>query len=219
MAVEGVTGMAMTAIRLNLAIGTGGMSEMHIQIVTRAYAAYEGYANGGVVGSAIDAYNVGNPLNQLGEMGARLYHAIDIGNPEEIGAASLPVAMAVVGAVAGRFGGAGGPRSIKRYEVGPYNVLKSLSTVGDELDIHHAGQAHAMQQIIAQYHRATGPAIALPRAEHALVSTLKGPVLLSARSLLARDIWNLRQNTNAPPSALRQLIKLNKDTYPGDFVK
>jgi hypothetical protein len=112
MAKEGVTGMAVSAIRLNLAIGTGGMSEMHIQIVTRAYAAYEGYSNGGVVGSVIDAYNVGNPLNQFGEMGARLYLAIESENPEKMGAASLPVAMAVVGAVAGKaMGGGGAPRA------------------------------------------------------------------------------------------------------------
>jgi hypothetical protein len=37
---------------------------------------------------------------------------------------------------------------------------------------------------------------------------------MSPRSLLARDIWNLRRYTNTPNSSLQQLIELNKTMYP-----
>jgi hypothetical protein len=148
-----------------------------------------------------------------------------------------PVAVAVVTAVvAGRLAGAeagaaeagtagnaaraatSGGR-VRAYEVGKFDALKARSGVGDGLDLHHVGQAHAMEQIVPGYNRGTGPAIALPRAEHAAVPTLRGPVSMSPRSLLARDIWNLRQYTNAPTSSLQQLIQLNKGMFPGAFAK
>lgn len=104
------------------------------------------------------------------------------------------------------------------YEVGTYDALKASSLPGDALDIHHVGQAHAMEQIVPGYSRATGPAIALPQAEHAAIPTLRGTVDMSPRSLLARDIWNLRQYTNTPNSSLQQLIELNKTMYPEAFA-
>ena len=91
--------------------------------------------------------------------------------------------------------------------------------VGDALDIHHVVQANPAGQIIPGYFRAKGPSIALPEAEHALVPRLSGPYTGTARDLLARDIWNLRNFTNAPTSALQDLIELNKQMYPGAFVK
>lgn len=60
--------------------------------------------------------------------------------------------------------------------------------------------------------RASGHAIALPRGEHALIPTLRGPVSLSPRALLAHDIWRLRQRTNAPNRALQELI--HSETVP-----
>lgn len=108
---------------------------------------------------------------------------------------------------------------VSAYEVGTYDTLKTRSRVGDELDIHHAGQAHAMEQIVPGYERATGPSIALPSGEHALIPNLRGAVTMSPRTLLARDIWNLKAYTSAPSSSLQQLIQLNKTMYPGAFAR
>jgi len=105
------------------------------------------------------------------------------------------------------------------YEVGQHNDLLHRSVPGDGLDLHHAGQAHAMEQLVPGYDRATGPAIALPRAEHQLIPNLRGPIDLTPRKLLARDIWNLRNVTNAPNDALQRLIELNKTMFPGAFAK
>jgi hypothetical protein len=105
------------------------------------------------------------------------------------------------------------------YEVGRFKDLQSRSSVGDGLDLHHAGQAHAMKQVVPGYNRAAGPSIALPRPEHALVPNQRGTVSMSARDLLARDIRNLRNHTNAPNSSLQRLIKLNKEAFPEAFKK
>jgi hypothetical protein len=59
----------------------------------------------------------------------------------------------------------------------------------------------------------------LPEAEHALVPNLTGQYSGTARDLLARDISNLRNFTNAPNSALQDLIRLNKSTYPEAFAR
>ena len=50
-------------------------------------------------------------------------------------------------------------------------------------------------------------------------TTLQGSVSMSPRSLLARDIRNLRLNTDAPNSVLQQLIELNKTMYPEAFAR
>jgi RHS repeat-associated protein len=109
--------------------------------------------------------------------------------------------------------------SVSAYEVGTYDALRTRSVVGDKLDLHHAGQAHAMELTVPDYSRATGPAIALPEGEHGELPTLRGAVDMSPRSLLARDIWNLRLYTNTPNSSLLQLIELNKTMYPEAFAR
>jgi RHS repeat-associated protein len=56
-------------------------------------------------------------------------------------------------------------------------------------------------------------------AEHGLIPNLAGEYSGTARDLLARDINNLRSFTNAPNSALQELIGLNKATYPEAFAR
>lgn len=80
-------------------------------------------------------------------------------------------------------------------------------------------QDHPAQQLIPGATRGSGPAIALPQAEHRLIPNLKGEVGLTPRQVLARDAWNLRNYTNAPNSAIQDLIALNKATYPGALAK
>jgi len=132
-------------------------------------------------------------------------------------ARGAPGVLLAEGESAARTGGAVATNNVQAYEVGSFKALQERSVVGDKLDLHHVGQAHAMEQVVPGYSRQTGPTIALPQWEHAAIPTLRGPVGLSPRSLLARDIWNLRQNTNAPNSALQQLIQMNKEMYPGAF--
>jgi hypothetical protein len=217
-AVEAVTGAAVSAVRFSVAIGTAGTSEIIIQTGTRAYAAYEGYRNGGVLGAAGDAYNVGNPIYHVGEMGARLYLAIDGENPEKIGAASLPVAMAVVGAVAGRFAGGGSPKGVIAGEAGQFADLQARSGVGDGLSLHH------MPQVALKFTaRAEGGAMVLWDAEHALTRTFKarGAAVarneadLGFRDVLVRDIRDVRRIAGPKYDAgLRQLLQYYQTQFP-----
>jgi RHS repeat-associated protein len=110
------------------------------------------------------------------------------------------------------------PKGVAAYEVGTYKDLARRS-IGDDLVIHHVGQGHPMGQVVAGYDYSVAPAIALPRTSHVQIPNLKGEYAGTARDLIARDIRNLRSYTNVPNSALKQLLELNKTTYPGAFVK
>ncbi len=73
--------------------------------------------------------------------------------------------------------------------------------------------------VITGYDPKTAPSIALPRGERKLIPTMKGPYTGSARDLLTKDIRDLRNYTNAPPSAIKDLLKLNKEMYSKAFTK
>lgn len=106
---------------------------------------------------------------------------------------------------------------VKPYEVGTYRDFKAKELVGDALDIHHAGQAHPLEQVIPGYVRGVGPSIALPELEYGAIPTLRGLVTDTPRQILANDIRNLRAFTNATNSSLKEFINLNKLMYPGAF--
>jgi hypothetical protein len=82
---------------------------------------------------------------------------------------------------------------------------------------------HAKEKMVycprKSHSRVTGPAIALPDAGHGLIPILRGTTNLTPQQVLARDILNLRNYTNAPNSSLEGLIELNKQMYPGAFGK
>jgi hypothetical protein len=109
--------------------------------------------------------------------------------------------------------------SVQPYQVGPVNELKNMSRPFDDLAIHHAGQQHPMSQIVPGYNPSTAPGVALPTLEHRAIPNLTGPYSGNARQLLAADIANLRNYTNAPNSSLLDLINLNREMYPGAFAK
>jgi RHS repeat-associated protein len=106
---------------------------------------------------------------------------------------------------------------VTAYEVGAADWLQARSVVGDNITIHHVGQAHAMEQLVPGYSRATGPTIAVPTMEHLQIPNLRGTVNLTPRGVLSRDILNLRTYTEAPNASLRDLIEINKQAYPGAF--
>ena len=108
---------------------------------------------------------------------------------------------------------------VQPYEVGTFNELQKKSLSYDNLDLHHAAQKHPAAQIIEGYNKRTAPAIAIPKEMHELIPTSKGTFNSTARDLLAKDIQDLRNYTNAPNSSLRELINLNKQLYPKAFKK
>jgi RHS repeat-associated protein len=110
-------------------------------------------------------------------------------------------------------------KAVEKYEVGSAKDLSKIS-VKDNLDIHHVSQSKPASQLIKGYDKATAPAIALPKAEHKAIPTLKGTNTAgNARQQLAKDIKDLRRFTNAPNSSLQKVIDLNKKMYPESFKK
>jgi len=81
------------------------------------------------------------------------------------------------------------------------------SLVGDDLDFHHVVQKNPAGQIIEDYNKRTAPSIAIPKEMHDQIPTLRGEFYGTARDLLAKDIRDLRNYTDAPNSSLQQLIK------------
>jgi len=60
-----------------------------------------------------------------------------------------------------------------------------------------------------------------PALEHAVTAAqaARTRTAASARELLADEIRILRQNTNAPNSALRDIIRQGKELHPSDYAK
>jgi hypothetical protein len=109
-----------------------------------------------------------------------------------------------------------------KYTVGTYNEIKG--TVAG-MDAHHVGQQALMKDMIPGYDAATAPAILVPKVGH----TIKGPEGIVSRStdglniprdVLARDINELRRvYPDIPNQQLQDLIRMNKEAYPGAFTK
>ena len=129
-------------------------------------------------------------------------------------------AIPFVGPAAKVIKAADGLEGIGKYSVGAYNEIKG--TVKG-LDAHHVGQKAVMGDLIPAYNPMTAPSILVPKVGH----TIKGPNgivsrstdgLLTPRAVVARDIMELRRvYPDIPNSQLQQLIKMNKDMYPGYF--
>jgi RHS repeat-associated protein len=109
-------------------------------------------------------------------------------------------------------------QKIASYEVGTFGTLAKRSR-GDGLEIHHGAQKHPASQVISDYDAKNGPSIALPRGEHRQIPTISGEYRGTARDLLAKDIRDLRNYTNAPNRSLQELIQINKSMYPSSFSK
>lgn len=112
-------------------------------------------------------------------------------------------------------------RAVDKYDVGLFSDLRKASAVGDNLDLHHAPQRNPASQVIPNYDPDNAPTIVLPKDEHIELNSenIIGPYLGTARDLMAKTINDLRAVTNAPNSALWQLLSLVNQIYPGALGK
>ena len=117
---------------------------------------------------------------------------------------------------------AGAKPPIKPYDVGEYGKMKK-SVREPGLEMHHAPQQHPAKQVIPGYDPKTAPAIALSKEEHAQLPNIKGTYGKksgeNARSLLAKDVRNLRNRTDAPNKQILQLVEQAKAKYPESLNK
>lgn len=102
---------------------------------------------------------------------------------------------------------------VQAYQSGSAAELRSRSVVGDGLDVHHAPQAHVAEQNSQGYTRANGPAIALPRSEHARIPNVQGSVSISSRSMLAGAARDLRNYTNASNKQVQTWLNSAKSYF------
>jgi RHS repeat-associated protein len=117
-------------------------------------------------------------------------------------------------------GGAGAARSVKAYDVGLFDELgQARKPIGEILHRHHVVQSHPAKQIIRGYNRENAPSILVPDYLHRRLPKISGEYSGNARSLLAGDIKNLRNLTDAPNTSLKKLIRMNIEMYPGAFRK
>ncbi len=107
---------------------------------------------------------------------------------------------------------------VEPYEVGGYNEMIRRSKT-DKLDIHHAPQKHPAKQVIPGYDESTAPSIAVPEHLHRRIKNVKGEYNEKPRKLLAKTAQDLRNHTDAPNSAIQELIDKTKKAYPGAFDK
>ena len=85
--------------------------------------------------------------------------------------------------------------------------------MGDGLEIHHAPQAHVAEQVSPAYSRVNEPAIALPRAEHQAMPTIRGSISINPRAMLAQEVSNLRNFTNATNQHIQSWLDTAKDYF------
>ncbi|HYP08467.1 MAG TPA: hypothetical protein VER03_19690 [Bryobacteraceae bacterium] len=111
--------------------------------------------------------------------------------------------------------------SARAYDVGTANSLRSTRLRNTQ--VHHVPQSREAESLVGDFNRrnrvGNEPAIRLPTSEHDAVSAaqrMRGPQA-GARDLLADEIRILRNNTNAPNSALQELIRLNRDRHFWDY--
>ena len=115
------------------------------------------------------------------------------------------------------------PNSNSRlYDVGLAKDLRKNPISGTQ--VNHAPQSRQAESLLGEFNVknkvGNEPAIRLPIEEHDAVSAAQRlrTAPASARDLLADEIRILRQNTNAPNSALQDLIDLSKKRHPYDYL-
>jgi hypothetical protein len=107
------------------------------------------------------------------------------------------------------------------YDVGLAKDLRNNPLTGSQ--VHHVPQTRQADSLVGDFNLANRagnePAIRLSREEHEAVNAAQRirTAPASARDLLADEIRILRNETDAPNSALQKLIELNKRLHRYDF--
>jgi hypothetical protein len=108
------------------------------------------------------------------------------------------------------------------YEVGTAKDLRKTQQTGTQ--VNHVPQSREAGLLVGGWNPlnkvGNEPAIRLPISEHEAVTAAQAArgALVSARDLLASDIRILRNYTNAPNSALLELIEMNRRLHPTDYL-
>jgi hypothetical protein len=87
------------------------------------------------------------------------------------------------------------------------------------LDLHHIPNVKDGQRLIERFVIKRGIAIAIPSSEHFKIKYTNWPQIMNARTLLAKEIWVMREYTEVPGSVLLKIIAANKVKYPEAFKK
>jgi len=116
------------------------------------------------------------------------------------------------------------PKATSRiWEVGAYSELRGVEA---GLEAHHVGQKALMYKLIPGYDMSDAPSILVPRVGHTsgsgILARSRGGTTMTARQVLARDIFELRRvykSRGIPNEPLQKLIQMNKEMYPLYFIK
>jgi RHS repeat-associated protein len=109
----------------------------------------------------------------------------------------------------------------RAYDVGLANELRTNSLLGTQ--VHHVPQSRQAESLIGDFNLrnrvGNEPGIRLPISEHEAVNAAQRlrTAPASARDLLADEIRILRNNTNAPNSALQELIERGRGLHRYDY--
>jgi len=110
------------------------------------------------------------------------------------------------------------------YDVGLAKDLRKTRVPNTE--VNHTPASRQADSLIGDFNTknkvGNEVAIRLPTTEHAAVTAAQAArtrTAASARELLADEIRILRQNANAPNSALRDIIRQGKELHPSDYAK
>ncbi|GAA3954534.1 hypothetical protein GO495_31470 [Chitinophaga oryziterrae] len=86
-------------------------------------------------------------------------------------------------------------------------------------DLHHIPNIRDSKRLIKNFNVKTGVAIALRFKAHQNLKMARFEDVFSARDLMAKEIWNLRQHSLIPINVLLKIIELNRKKYPESFKK
>ncbi len=108
------------------------------------------------------------------------------------------------------------------YDVGLAKDLRKNSLA--DTQVHHVSQSREAESLLGNFNPrnkiGNEPAIRISIDQHTAINAAQKArgASASARDLLANDIGLLRKHTDAPNSALKKLIELNKDIHRSDFL-
>jgi len=87
------------------------------------------------------------------------------------------------------------------------------------LDLQHVPNIKDSKRLIRGFTTNKGVTIVIPSNEHKKIKCLDYSSIISARTLLAREVRNLKQCIGVPSIVLLKIIEANKERYSEAFKK